>query len=193
MTGFIAKSQVVHKAEEERYYVNCIAGSSETQVMTYVAQETALHMRHEILRLAQRQLGTPYVFGGTRPGGFDCSGLMLYIFGAQGISLHRGSSGQIMDGIMVARENMQIGDLVFFKIPGEVYTTSHVGLYVGNDQIIHSGNRGVTYADLSDGWYSDYYLCARRVINTAPIESAVTAQTGTGLKILTGISGRTVQ
>jgi len=193
MKGYIAKSQVVHKVEENKCYVNCDADSSETQVMTYVEQEAVLHLRHEILKLAEKQLGTPYVYGGTRPGGFDCSGLMGYIFGAQGIALHRGSSGQIKDGIIVAKESMQVGDLVFFKKPWETYTTSHVGVYAGNNQIIHSGNGGVSYASLDDDWCSDYYLCARRVINTPPTEIAVTAQTAPGLRILTGISGRTVQ
>lgn len=193
MTGYIAKTHILHNAEEDKYYVNCKEDSSETQVMTYVEQEEVLHLRHEILNLAKKQLGTPYVYGGTRPGGFDCSGLMGYIYGAQGITLHRGSSGQIRDGIIVARECLQIGDLVFFKVPWDTTVTSHVGVYAGNDQIIHSGNHGVEYASLNEGWCAQYYLCARRVINTAPTESAVPAQTGTGLKILTGISGRTVQ
>lgn len=193
MKGYIAKSQVVHNQEEDKYYVNCAADSSETQVMTYVEQEEVLRLRHEILNLAKAQLGTPYVYGGSRPGGFDCSGLMGYIYSAQGFSLHRGSSGQIRDGIIVAKDSLQIGDLVFFRVYGETSLTSHVGVYVGDNQIIHSGNHGVEYASLDTGWCASYYLCARRVINTAPTESAVTAQAATGLKILTGISGRTVQ
>ena len=172
MKGYIAKSQVVHKAEENKYYVNCDANSSETQVMIYMEQEEVLRLRHEVLKLAKKQLGTPYVYGGTRPGGFDCSGLMGYIFGVQGITLHRGSSSQLEDGIIVAKESMQVGDLVFFKIPGETYTTSHVGVYAGNNQIIHSGNQGVAYASLDEGWCSAYYLCARRVINAPPTEMA---------------------
>lgn len=193
MKGYIAKSQVVHNAEEDKYYVNCKADSSETQVMTYVEPEEMLHLRHEIINLAKKQLGTPYVYGGTRPGGFDCSGLMGYIFGAQGIALHRGSSGQVKDGIIVAKDSMQPGDLVFFKVPWDTTVTSHVGVYVGNNQIIHSGNHGVEYASLDDSWCASYYLCARRVLNTAPTESVAVAQTGTGLMILSGISGRTVQ
>lgn len=194
MTGYIAKSQVVHNEAEDKYYVNCAENSSETVEMTYVEQEEVLSLRHQILELAKKQLGTPYVYGGTRPGGFDCSGLMRYIFGAQGISLHRGSSGQIKDGIIVAKESMQVGDLVFFKESWETYyTTSHVGVYAGNNQIIHAGNSGVEYADLDDGWFRDTFLCARRVINMPKAEAAVEAKNTTGLRILSGISGRTVE
>lgn len=194
MTGYIAKSQVVHNEAEDKYYVSCADNSSETVEMTYVEQEEVLYLRHQILELAKKQLGTPYVYGGTRPGGFDCSGLMRYIFGAQGISLRRGSSGQIKDGIIVAKDSMQVGDLVFFRESWETYyTTSHVGVYVGDNQIIHAGNYGVEYADLDDGWFKATFLCARRVINMPKTETIVEAKSTTGLRILTGISGRTVE
>lgn len=170
MTGYIAKSQVLH-TEDDKYYVNCKADSSETVAMSYATPSEALRLRHAIVALTQQQLGYPYVYGGTQPGGFDCSGLMQYVYGSNGISIQRGSSGQLRDGIVVAKSGLQLGDLVFFRIASETMPTSHVGIYVGNNQIIHAGNDGVAYANLDGGWYSDNYLCARRVINTDPVGS----------------------
>lgn len=192
MTGYIAKSQVLH-TEDDKYYVNCKADSSETVVMTYATPSEALLLRHAIVALTQQQLGDPYVYGGTRPGGFDCSGLMQYVYGKNGFSIQRGSSGQLRDGIIVAKSGLQMGDLVFFRVAGETTPTSHVGIYVGDGRIIHSGNKGVAYADLDGGWYSDYYLCARRVINTDPTGSMTLPAVGNARSLITRtISGRTV-
>ena len=168
MTGYIAKEQVEHK--DGKYYVNCKEGSADVQTMDYVGHSQALELRESILALAKRQLGYPYVYGGTRPGGFDCSGLMLYLYGKHGYSLSRRASTQLGDGIIVAREGMQVGDLVFFRETGEYYPASHVGIYAGNNQIIHAGSRGIVYADLGGEYFSDYFLCARRVVNTGTVQ-----------------------
>lgn len=192
MTGYIAKEQVLH-TEDGKYYVNCQADSSETVAMTYVEHGTALQLRHGVIQEAKKKLGCPYVFGATGPRAFDCSGLMQYIYDKIGITLHRGSSGQLQDGIIVAKEGLQIGDLVFFRTPGEVYPTSHVGIYVGGGQIIHAGNGKVRYDNLDSGWCARYYLCARRVINTAAaelrLETPGTADLGVSLPVRTA-SGR---
>ena len=168
MTGYIAKEQVEHK--DGKYYVNCKEGTADVQPMDYVEHGTALELRESILALAKRQLGYPYVYGGTRPGGFDCSGLMLYLYGKHGYPLSRRASTQLGDGIIVAREGMQVGDLVFFRETGEYYPASHVGIYAGNNQIIHAGSRGIVYADLDGEYFSDYFLCARRVVNTGTVQ-----------------------
>lgn len=168
MVGYIAKTQVVHK-EDGKYYVNCQPDSSETGVVTYTDYADALTLRHDIFELAKKQLGTPYVYGGKRPGGFDCSGLTSYLYGQYGMKLQRRASLQMNDGIIVAKEGMQVGDLVFFKESYESALCSHVGIYVGNNQIIHSGSNGVEFADLDFSYFKDYYLCARRVINTGAV------------------------
>lgn len=176
MVGYIAKSQVVH-TEDGKYYVNCVVNSSETQSITYTDYAEALTLRHELFELAKKQLGAPYVYGAHRPGGFDCSGLMYYLYGSYDIQLHRRASTQMMDGIIVAKEGLQVGDLVFFREPGETAIASHVGIYVGNNQIIHSGSNGVEYADLDYSYFKDYYFCARRIINTngVSMETSVVA------------------
>ena len=165
MTGYIAASQLVH-TEEDKYYVNCKPDSEETWQLSYTPHGQALQLRHSLLELAQQQLGTPYVYGGSRPGGFDCSGFLYYLYGQHGIGIHRTASAQLQDGIVVAKDGMQVGDLVFFRESWSGYPASHIGIYAGNNQIIHAGNNGIGYADLDSPYFAENYLCARRVIHT---------------------------
>lgn len=193
MNGFIAKKQV--EQVEGKYYVNCDEKSSETRSMELYSRTQTLELRQSLLSLAQDQLGYPYVHGGTRPGGFDCSGLMLYLYSRHGVGLNRTSSDQLQDGIIVAKEGLQVGDLVFFKTSYETAPTSHVGIYAGNNQIIHAGSQGIEYADLDFSYFNDYYLCARRVINTDAVQanqiSAVSA--AGGVAPVQSVSGRLVR
>ena len=168
MTGYIAKSQVEQLSGE--YYVNCDADSGEVQSMTYLPHGQLLALRDSLVRNAQKQLGTRYVYGGTRPGGFDCSGFTGYLYAKQGVSLHRSAADQLCDGIIVPRESMQVGDLVFFR-EGSRKLATHVGLYVGNNQIIHaSSSKGISYATLSGEYYGEYFLCARRIVTAGTVE-----------------------
>ena len=193
MNGYIAAEQV--EQIDDKYYVNCKEDSSETRSLELYSRTETLELRQSLLSLAQDQLGYPYVYGGTRPGGFDCSGLMLYLYSRHGTQLHRTSSQQLQDGIIIAKEGLQVGDLVFFKTDYETYPTSHVGIYAGNNKIIHAGRQGVVYADLDFSYFYDYYLCARRIINTdavqAPHMPAVSA--ARGIAPVQSVSGRLVR
>ncbi len=166
MTGYIACSQV-REGEDGEYYVNCNKDSGETQLLQYETQDEAEAVRQSVYALAKRQLGYPYVYGGARPGGFDCSGLTMYLYANHGYSIHRTASQQLQDGIIVAKDALEVGDLIFFKTTYETYPASHVGVYVGDGKIIHAGSKGIVYADLDGSWFRDYYLCARRLVNTS--------------------------
>lgn len=189
MNGYIAKSQVVH-TEDGKYYINCVLGSTETATVEYTDHAQALQLRHELLVLAQEQLGSRYAYGSARPGAFDCSGLTYYLYGQYGIDLYRAADTQLANGIVVAKEGLQVGDLIFFREYGKAGIATHVGIYAGNNQIIHSGSRGVEYADLDFDYYAKYYLCARRIVNTnaavmdegveAPVTTTLTTIGGTG-------------
>lgn len=175
MTGYIARSQIVHK-DDGKYYVNCAADSSETRTFAYESHTDALLLRHGLYALAQEQLGKPYIYGSTGLRGFDCSGLMYYLYGQYGISLHRRASEQLQDGIVVAKEGLQVGDLVFFRERGETTPASHVGIYAGNNRIIHaSSSKGIEFADLDTAYFASNYLCARRIVhtNTQPEQTAL--------------------
>lgn len=193
MTGYIAKTQVEH-TNEGKYYVNCSAESGETLYISQVDHSDALTLRHSLYSLAKKQLGSRYSLGSARPGAFDCSGLTSYLYKQHGIDLYRTASTQLQNGVVVAKEGLQVGDLVFFRINRGAIAT-HVGIYVGDNRMIHAGNGGVEYAALDSEYYSKYYLCARRVVNTgtALLENVSAARSTSGLFSVSSISGRTVR
>jgi cell wall-associated NlpC family hydrolase len=111
-------------------------------------------------RYAHRLIGVPYRYGGDSPsGGFDCSGLVRYVFGRFGLSLPHSSYADFGVGRGVVRAALRPGDLVFFDGLG------HVGLYVGSGSFIHAPHSGTTVriTSMSDPWYSSRYVGARRV------------------------------
>lgn len=117
-----------------------------------------------IVNEAKKYLGIKYVSGGASPSGFDCSGLVYYVLKQLGYSPARTTSDQYKMGTYVSKENLQPGDIVFFQ---NTYKAgiSHVGIYVGNGQFIHSPNSRsvVSYSDLTTGYWSNHYYGARRV------------------------------
>ena len=119
----------------------------------------------QIVETAKKYLGVPYVYGGTSPSGFDCSGLVYYVLKSHGITVSRSSAAMYKCGTPISKSELQPGDLVFFQ---NTYTAgiSHVGIYVGNGQFIHSPNRGkvVCFADLHSDYYTEHYYGSIRVV-----------------------------
>lgn len=115
-----------------------------------------------IITTAKKYLGTPYVWGGSSPSGFDCSGFVQYVLRSCGYTVGRVCSEQYKAGVSVSKSNLQPGDLVFFQ---NTYTSgiSHVGIYIGDGQFIHSSG-SVKISDLTSGYYDDHWLGARRIV-----------------------------
>lgn len=112
---------------------------------------------------AAKYLGVPYVWGGTSPLGFDCSGLVQYVFRSLGMDISRTTYTQINEGIPVSREELQPGDLVFFARNGDVH---HVGIYVGNGTMLHAPNTGsvVQYQSIDTPYYASQFCGGRRFV-----------------------------
>lgn len=117
------------------------------------------------VELTKQYLGVPYVYGGTSPSGFDCSGLIYYVYKQLGYSLNRTADGMLANGVPVDRANLAPGDILMFKRPGNSYV-HHVGLYVGDGQMIHAPQTGdvVKYTSITTGYYNNVYYTARRII-----------------------------
>jgi cell wall-associated NlpC family hydrolase len=107
---------------------------------------------------SQAFLGDPYVYGGSTPSGFDCSGFTRYVYAHFGIDLAHSTYAQWDEGRHVARADLRPGDLVFF------YGEGHVGIYLGDGKFIHAPHTGtVVSVDSLDGWYGADYDGAVRV------------------------------
>ena len=116
-----------------------------------------------IVSSSMAYIGVPYVFGGTSPGGFDCSGYVRYVFAQAGIYLPRTADAQYEMGTPISTGELRPGDLVFFSTYD--YGASHVGIYLGDGNFINaSSSRGVAIDSLYSGYWGSCYIGARRVL-----------------------------
>ena len=175
MKGYIAKSQV-EKREDGNYYVKCKADSCESQKLPTVSSQQLLTLRAQLEKEARKLLGVPYLWGGTSRKGIDCSGFTQYSYRKIGFELNRTAVSQLANGIVVAKADMRPGDLVFFKNTtdnGRIAT--HVGIYLGDGKMIHSGaSKGVVVVSLDQDYWQQHFLCARRVLITSAVTQNLT-------------------
>jgi len=109
-------------------------------------------------RLATRYLGAPYVWAGSSPSGFDCSGLVMYAFGQVGVAIPHNAAQQFRLGTPVDRDRLVPGDVVFFN------QLRHNGIYLGGGRFVHSTKPGgVRIARLDDDWFRSRWVGARRL------------------------------
>lgn len=117
----------------------------------------------QIVAFAEQFLGTPYVWAGSSPSGFDCSGFVSYVFKNFGYTVNRTAASMYSNGVAVDKSELQIGDAVFFASSSE--NIGHVGIYIGDGEFIHSssGCGYVTISGLDESYYSRMYVGARRI------------------------------
>ena len=117
----------------------------------------------QIVAFAEQFLGTPYVWAGSSPSGFDCSGFVSYVFKNFGYTVNRTAASMYTNGVAVDKSELQISDAVFFASSSE--SIGHVGIYIGDGEFIHSssGCGYVTISGLDESYYSRMYVGARRI------------------------------
>lgn len=117
----------------------------------------------DIVNAASKHKGVPYVFGGTTPKGFDCSGYVQYVFQKKKAKLPRAADEQALQGIFVTQSQLKPGDLVFFTTYAA--GASHVGIYAGNNKFWSAtSSKGVALVSLKDSYWKSRYYGARRVL-----------------------------
>lgn len=169
--GSLTRSAVIDFQISNGIDADGIAGGQTLQAIKDYNPSVSLNSRgalgdrkaRAVVSFALRFLGTPYVWAGSSPEGFDCSGFTSYVFKEFGIYLPHAADEQFNIGYKVNQPGP--GDLVFFStyMPGP----SHVGIYIGNNQFIHSssGTGQVSITSMSESYYSSRYLGSVRIIN----------------------------
>jgi cell wall-associated NlpC family hydrolase len=121
-----------------------------------------------VLAAAQQAIGTPYKSAGTTLAGFDCSGLTQWAFKQAGITLPRTSFDQYKQGESIPKDQIQVGDLVFFDSAGA--GASHVGIATGPTKVISATTKGVMEHTIASGYWASHYVGARRI--TAAVKAS---------------------
>ena len=128
-------------------------------------QQYGQTMGQQVVDYAKRFIGTPYVYGGSTPSGFDCSGFVKYVYSQFGVNLNRIAADQSKNGYAVATADMIPGDIICFANYGGSGYIGHVGIYVGNGMFIHSPRTGYTVCieSLYSTSYGNKISCVRRI------------------------------
>ncbi|MBK5308639.1 MULTISPECIES: C40 family peptidase [unclassified Pseudomonas] len=187
--GCAAHSPVSQQAPQQQVKNSVTAQSSVLFQETLYQEETATDkeladfaggksyqlpvLADSILERGMSLIGTRYRFGGTSEAGFDCSGFIGYLFREEaGMNLPRSTREMInVDAPLVARSALKPGDLLFFATNGRRGRVSHAGIYLGDNQFIHSSSRksgGVRIDSLGDSYWSKTFIEAKRALAMAP-------------------------
>jgi cell wall-associated NlpC family hydrolase len=167
------KGEIAHLVAMQRARQLALARQAQQRISAYQATNPALGsltpdgyvapptQYSGVVGIAMQYLGVPYVWGGSSPSGFDCSGFVMYVYSQVGVSLPHYTGAQWGMGVPVSYGDLQPGDLVFFDGLG------HVGIYIGGGEFIHSPHTGdvVRIDSLSEGWYAATYDGARRIVS----------------------------
>lgn len=172
VTGYIAKrllsgekQETTSRNSEER---NVEENKEEKPVETTNPKPVVTSSKgQEIVDFAKKYLGCKYVYGGSGPSTFDCSGFTMYVYKNFGISLSHSATAQSKKGSYVAKEDLKPGDLVFFKDYETMNGIGHCGIYIGDGNFIHASS-GTGYcvkiSTLLSGSYLKRYETARRLV-----------------------------
>ncbi|WEG12460.1 LysM peptidoglycan-binding domain-containing protein [Pullulanibacillus sp. KACC 23026] len=138
-----------------------VTGTADQATQTAISHAV---VKKSLISDTQNYIGVPYLWGGTSPKGFDCSGFVYYMFNQQGVTMSRNTSaGLYTQGQTIDRAKLEPGDLVFFAVntPG---TISHVGFYIGNNEFISAtSSKGIAVYSMDNSYWKSYYVGAKRI------------------------------
>lgn len=155
------KVEVTSRSMETRSIQETKANQEETPKVVNASSKG-----QEIVAYAKKYLGSKYVYGGSSPKGFDCSGFTMYVYKQYGVKLSHSATAQSKVGTKIEKSNLQEGDLVFFSDYKTYKGIGHCGIYVGDGKFIHASTEktGVITSSLNSGSYVKRYVTATRVI-----------------------------
>lgn len=168
--GYISKQYLSDKEVEVTNRSTTIERNSKIEETTTIdnneEKKTNNLKNKDIVEYAKTFLNYKYVSGGSSPKtGFDCSGFTKYVYNHFGYSINRTASTQVKNGKEISKSDLQLGDLVFFSQGNN--KIGHVGIYIGENNFIHAANakKGVVITSLSNSYYKENYVTARRIID----------------------------
>lgn len=159
--------QILGQTQSGWYQIENGYISAEYVVLVDAAEAQKSSKGQEIADYALQFVGYPYVYGGSSPSGFDCSGFTSYVYRQFGYSLNRSAASQLSNGTPVSMSELQPGDLVLFKKSGTgSKAASHVGIYISNNQFVHASTStvGVIVSSLSEAYYTTGFVGGRRIV-----------------------------
>jgi peptidoglycan endopeptidase LytE len=135
-------------------------GSASTFITEPIEVEASSNYKDQAIKAGKKVIGTPYKWGGTTPSGFDCSGFIGYTFKQAGKTLPRTTAQIYKEGTSVSKSNLQKGDLVYFQTYKK--GPSHMGIYLGNNEFIHSSSsKGVSITSMDNSYWKNRYIGAK--------------------------------
>lgn len=162
----VKKKKIIQKqvraTKAYRRLAGCMTKKASTTGAPFISSGASTKTGNAIVAEAEKYLGVPYVWGGSSPDGFDCSGLVQYVCSSVGIDISRVAEDQFRNGVSVNRDELMPGDLLFFEKNGYIH---HVGIYAGDNMMIHAPHTGdvVKYTSIDSDYYAGEYAGARRV------------------------------
>lgn len=160
------KTDTISRSSVSRTENSTNKTETETKEETKTSTQNSETKGQEVANYVKQFVGYRYVYGGSTPkGGFDCSGLTMYVYKQFGVSLSHSATAQSKQGTKVSKSNLQPGDLVFFSNYKTGKGIGHVGIYIGNNQFVHASTEktGVITSSITSGSYSRRYVTATRM------------------------------
>jgi murein DD-endopeptidase / murein LD-carboxypeptidase len=162
-TGYRMESK--YSLKNRKSHISCRPEGPGSAITCSLPLKVMPQSLNHLFSSIEESLGARYRYGGSSPEGFDCSGLVLYLYGKNfQMILPRTASELAALGTIVPKNSLLPGDLVFFSSEGR--SIDHVGIFVGHESFAHAASSGVKVGHLYERYYDSHYAFAARLITT---------------------------